>query len=156
LRQLFSAAARAKSLELQVMLAPELPGVIVTDVRRLKQILSNLLSNAVKFTESGRVTLAVSAQPEVSADGGSRFRWRFVVADTGIGIAPEQAANLFNPYAQANAGISRRFGGTGLGLAISYQLARLMGGGLTLAESVPGRGSTFILEIVTPAQLGST
>lgn len=152
LRKLFSAAAKAKAIALEVKLDASVPGVIITDVRRLRQILSNLLTNAIKFTESGSVTLAVSTQPEPSTDGVARLRWRFVLQDTGIGIAPEQIGGLFSPYTQANSGISRRFGGTGLGLAISYQLARLMGGRLTLAKSTPGQGSTFVLEIVTPVQ----
>lgn len=155
LRQLFSAAARAKSLDFNVQMAPDTPGVIVTDVRRLKQILSNLISNAVKFTENGKITLDVSAARESATDGTTRLRWRFALTDTGIGIAPDQAGALFNPYTQANSGISRRFGGTGLGLAISYQLARLMGGGLSLVSSVPGQGSTFVLEIITPEHLGT-
>ena len=69
--------------------------------------------------------------------------------DTGLGISAEQAAGLFNPYAQAHAGIAPRFGGTGLGLAISRQLAILLGGDLTLDKSAPGEGATFVLEIVT-------
>ncbi len=154
MRKLFSAAAKAKSLDLVVDLDPDLPGVIITDVRRLKQILSNLLANAIKFTESGSVALTVAAAPEAATDGSARLRWRFVLADTGIGIAPEQAGALFTPYTQANSGISRRFGGTGLGLAISFQLAKMMGGSLSLAKSAPGQGSTFVLEIVTLAQIG--
>ncbi|HVU38363.1 MAG TPA: ABC transporter substrate-binding protein [Opitutales bacterium] len=154
MRQLFSATAKAKAIELTVTMRPGTPGVIIADVRRLKQILINLLSNAVKFTEAGSVALEVSAQPEPPLGGVDRLRWRFSITDTGLGIAPEHAANLFNIYAQAHAGIARRFGGTGLGLAISYQLAKLMGGGLTLARSTPGQGSTFVLEIVTPTKLG--
>ncbi len=152
LHRLFSASAREKSLDFTVHVAPETPPVIVTDVRRLRQILSNLLANAVKFTEAGGVTFEVSARPEPGgADAPARWRWHFVVRDTGLGLAPEQAAALFKPYSQAHADIARRFGGTGLGLAISHQLAQLLGGELTLAESKPGAGSTFVLEIVTPA-----
>ncbi len=117
-------------------------------MRRLRQILSNLLANALKFTDAGRVLLEVSAQPLATAVEAPLWRWRFSVKDTGLGISEAQAAGLFNPYAQAHAGIERRFGGTGLGLAISRQLARLLGGDLTLAASEPGKGSTFVLEIV--------
>jgi hypothetical protein len=117
----------------------------------LRRILYNLLSNAIKFTEKGGVTLDVSTveEPPAVGIGGRRMRWRFVVRDTGIGLLPEQAALLFNPYAQAHAGIAARFGGTGLGLAISHQLAKLLGGSLVLSASTPGLGSTFTLEIVT-------
>jgi signal transduction histidine kinase len=151
INQLFQPLAREKSLDLQVRLSPEAPRVILTDVLRLRGILRNLLSNAIKFTEAGAVTIEVSAQPEPStaAAPGPRWRWRFAVRDTGIGIAREHFDALFQPYAQAHSGIARSFGGTGLGLAISRQLARLLGGDLKLAESSPGNGSTFILEIVT-------
>ncbi len=151
LRRLYSASAKEKSLEFNVTIAPGTPVVINTDVRRVRQILGNLLANALKFTEAGRVSLEVSARRE--SDSGKsgavpQWRWRFEVHDTGLGISAEQAAGLFHPYAQANASISRRFGGTGLGLAISRQLAKLLGGDLTLAESAPGKGATFVLEIL--------
>jgi len=151
LRRLFHAAAREKSLDFQIHLAPETPRVILTDVLRLKGILRNLLSNAIKFTDSGSVRLDVSAQlePKVDLAGGPSWRWCFALRDTGLGIAPEHAEALFQPYAQAHSGIARCYGGTGLGLAIARQLARLLGGDLKLAESTPGQGSTFILEIVT-------
>ncbi|HTB63277.1 MAG TPA: ATP-binding protein, partial [Opitutales bacterium] len=151
LHRLFSASAKEKSVEFKVQVAPETPLIIITDVRRLRQILGNLLSNALKFTEKGRVTLGVSTRPDPADGVGEKnWRWRFAVRDTGIGISPEQAAALFSPYTQAHPGIEQRFGGTGLGLAISHQLARLLGGELSLEHSTPGEGSTFVLEIVTP------
>ena len=152
IRRLFSAAAKGKSLDFVMRIAPEAPSIIVTDVRRLRQILSNLLSNAIKFTDRGQVALEVSAQREPTMAGGGvpGWRWRFAVRDTGLGLSPEQAATLFTPYTQAHMDIARRFVGTGLGLAISHQLAILLGGQLYLAESKPGLGSTFVLEIVTP------
>jgi signal transduction histidine kinase len=151
LHRLFSASAKEKALEFKVEVAPGTPLIIITDVRRLRQILGNLLSNALKFTEKGRVTLEVSARPDPADGVGEKhWRWRFAVSDTGIGIAPEQASALFSPYTQAHPGIEQRFGGTGLGLAISHQLARLLGGELSLARSTPDEGSTFVLEIVTP------
>jgi len=151
IQQLFQSLAREKSLDFQVSFSPKAPRVILTDVLRLKGILRNLLSNAIKFTQQGAVTLEVSAQPEptTSAANGPRWRWSFVVRDTGMGIAPEQRAGLFQPYGQVDAGIARRFGGTGLGLAISHQLAKLLDGELKLKESTVGKGSTFVLEIVT-------
>ncbi len=154
LLQLFKPMAQEKSLDFQVKLSPEAPRVILTDVLRLKGILRNLLSNAIKFTEQGEVTLEVSARPEpTGAD--PVWRWRFAVHDTGMGIAAEHQAGLFRPYGQVDAGIARRFGGTGLGLAISHQLAQLLGGSLQLAESAPGQGSTFVLEIVTGEKMSA-
>jgi len=155
LQQLFQPSVQKKSLDFKVQLSPEAPRVILTDVLRMKGILRNLLSNAIKFTEQGAVTLEVSAKPEpvASKSSGPVWRWRFAVSDTGVGIAPEHLEGLFKPYAQAHSGIARSFGGTGLGLAISRQLARLLGGDLILAESTPGRGSTFVLEIVTEETL---
>ena len=151
LHRLFSASAKEKSIDFSVRVAPGTPALIVTDVRRLRQILSNLLSNAIKFTERGGVELEVSAQPEPTGESmAHRWRWRFAVRDTGLGLTAEQAAALFNPYSQANLDIARRFGGTGLGLAISHQLARLLGGELFLDESKPGVGSTFVLEVAAP------
>jgi hypothetical protein len=113
------------------------------DANRLRQMLLNLLSNAVKFTETGGVV--VRSAP--SARGND---WLLLqVEDTGIGIAPEQLARLFEPYAQADASIARRFGGTGLGLAIVKRIAEVMGGEV-FAESTPGKGSSFTLEAPLP------
>ena len=142
LSRLFATSAQTKKLALRVNLDPEVPPVVLTDPARLRQILSNLLSNAIKFTAQGGVELHVSFPPQT--DGSIRLR--FSVQDTGVGIAPERVALLFQPYAQADNSVARRYGGTGLGLAISRDLARLLGGDLTLT-SVPGQGTTFILEI---------
>ncbi|HEY9250743.1 MAG TPA: ABC transporter substrate-binding protein, partial [Rariglobus sp.] len=139
--ELFRAAAQVKGLGLRHEVAASVPAVILTDALRLRQILSNLLSNAVKFTETGGVEV------RVSAEGG---RVRFRVSDTGVGLSAAQQETLFEPYAQADVSIPRRFGGTGLGLAISRDLARLLGGDITV-ESRPGEGATFTLEIHAPA-----
>ncbi|BDU74223.1 ATP-binding protein [Mesoterricola silvestris] len=128
---LFSQAAKDKGLALEVA-CPEAPPFL-GDARRLTQVLVNLVGNAVKFTARGNV--ALRAEP---VEGGLRLS----VSDTGIGIAPDQAAKLFAPYAQADESIARRYGGTGLGLSIASHLVELMGGALEL-ESEPGRGSTF-------------
>jgi len=154
--RLYSASMKEKSLDFELKIMPGTPGVIITDVSRLKRILSNLLANAIKFTEKGGITLEVSAaaEPGPPAAGHHRWHWRFVVRDTGIGMTTEQTAVLFNPYTQAHSGISRRFGGTGLGLAISHQLARLLGGQLTLVESTLGKGSTFLFEVTTEEASG--
>jgi two-component system CheB/CheR fusion protein len=130
--------ASDKHLTLDVRYRYPLPQIIRSDPKRLRQILVNLLSNAIKFTQRGGV------QVDVSFDAGSMLR--FAVSDTGIGIAPDRVADLFQPFRQADSSIGRRFGGTGLGLAISMRWAEMLGGGITV-ESVPGQGSTFTLSI---------
>jgi PAS domain S-box-containing protein len=120
------------------------PAVVRTDPTRLRQILINLLGNAVKFTESGAVTLTIRTLETGAANATARIR--FDVSDTGIGMTPEQLSRLFQPFAQADASTTRRFGGTGLGLMISQRLAAMLGGNLG-ATSTYGRGSTFTVEI---------
>ena len=115
------------------------------DPLRLQQVLSNLLGNAVKFTEQGEVRLQISGTPGAL---------RFTVHDTGIGIAPDRLERIFDPFAQADASMSRRFGGTGLGTTISRQLVELMGGRI-LVESQLGIGSRFIVELPLPAGEGA-
>jgi two-component system, chemotaxis family, CheB/CheR fusion protein len=104
----------------------------------LRQVLINLLGNAIKFTERGEVELHM----ECVAEHDDEVELRFAVHDTGIGIAPEHQADIFNAFSQADNSIGRRFGGTGLGLAISQRLVHMMGGQLEL-ESTPGQGSAF-------------
>jgi signal transduction histidine kinase len=113
---------------------PEFQG----DVTRLRQCLLNLLSNADKFTDHGQVGLAV----EVEEAGWLAFR----VSDTGIGMSPEQLDRLFRSFSQADASTTRRYGGTGLGLYIARELAKLMGGDITV-ESALGQGSTFTMRL---------
>ena len=132
--------AAAKGLEL--VCEVQAPGGLRGDPSRLRQILVNLLSNAVKFTERGRVT--VRCWP-VTGEGEAEWL-RFEVADTGIGIAESLQSRLFQPFTQAEASTTRRFGGTGLGLAICRELASLMGGSISLASS-PGAGATFRVEL---------
>ncbi|WP_198972054.1 response regulator [Xylophilus sp. ASV27] len=136
LRRVFEPLAQQKQLALQVQVAPDAPELLHTDRQRLEQVLRNLLSNAIKFTSEGGVSLSVTRQP----DG----RIAFAVQDSGIGIAPEQQAHIFEAFHQADGTISRRYGGTGLGLSISRDLAHLLGGSLSVASS-PGQGSTFTL-----------
>ena len=112
----------------------------------MRQILFNLLGNALKFTERGRVTVRASTAPL----GGGRTRVTLSVEDTGIGIGEEQRRRLFQPFAQADSSTTRRFGGTGLGLSIVRRLAHLMDGDI-VAESQPGRGSTFHVRLVFEA-----
>ena len=105
------------------------------DAHRLRQVLTNLCANAIKFTERGEVTL--DAALESQGDGTATVR--FTVADTGIGIRPDQVAALFSPFAQADASTTRKYGGTGLGLAICKQLVEMMGGTIGV-DSREGRG----------------
>ena len=136
---MFAPQAAGKRLELVARLDPALPRRVVGDPERLRQILVNLLGNAVKFTESGTVSLA--ARPlGAAADG--RTPIELAVQDTGIGIAPEDSARLFEPFERGDGSTTRRFGGTGLGLSISRRLADLMGGAIEV-DSEPGRGTTF-------------
>ena len=126
-------SAQGKSLELRFDYPEDVPDFFCGDALRLQQILFNLLGNAVKFTERGSVTLRVrhdSAGLELA------------VIDTGIGIAPERLKSIFDPFAQADASMTRRFGGTGLGTTIARQLVEAMGGTVEV-DSVVGRGSTF-------------
>lgn len=135
---LFALTASAKGLELVLDLPPGLLPRFSGDALRLGQILVNLLGNAVKFTEQGSVHLAVRAL----ADEGAMHCLRFEVADTGIGLTPEQTQRLFQPFAQADSSTTRRFGGTGLGLTIAKRLVELMGGEIGV-QSELGQGSTF-------------
>jgi signal transduction histidine kinase len=115
-------------------------GPLTTDPMRLKQILLNLLSNACKFTNDGEIALRVCQV----ADG--RDWIELAVADTGIGLTPEQQAKLFQDFTQADSLTARRYGGTGLGLALSRKLARMMGGDVTVT-SEPGKGSVFTVRL---------
>ncbi|WP_213451610.1 HAMP domain-containing protein [Rhizomonospora bruguierae] len=149
--QAFAPQAEEKGLQFAVRLGPDLPESLVTDAQRLQQILRNLLSNAVKFTDAGAVTLditavnpgAAAATPGLAA---ARTAIAFSVSDTGVGIENDKLSLIFDAFQQADGTTSRRYGGTGLGLSISRDLARLLGGTITV-ESNPGQGSTFTLRI---------
>jgi PAS domain S-box-containing protein len=130
--------AQKKGLELLCHVPPSLPGRVVGDLTRLRQILLNLISNAIKFTEKGEVVLDVRLESQT----GSEIVLRFAVRDTGIGIAKAKQMAIFNAFVQADGSTTRRYGGTGLGLAIAKQLVEMMGGRISV-DSEPGRGSTF-------------
>ena len=130
--------AEQKGLELVFAVPPGLPCKLIGDPARLGQVLLNLGNNAVKFTARGEVVIAV----DLLEHEGSAVRLGFEVRDSGIGIPPEQQQRLFQPFVQADASTSRRFGGTGLGLAICRHLVRMMGGEISL-DSTPGQGSRF-------------
>jgi signal transduction histidine kinase/DNA-binding response OmpR family regulator/CHASE3 domain sensor protein len=141
LRTTFAPIAAEKQLALELSISRDVPATITTDGARLQQIVRNLLSNALKFTERGGVTLEVRPQDDQIA---------IAVRDTGIGIAPDQHALIFEAFRQADGTSNRKFSGTGLGLSISRDLARLLGGDITL-DSTPGRGTTFTLVLPTTA-----
>jgi CheY-like chemotaxis protein/HPt (histidine-containing phosphotransfer) domain-containing protein len=134
---LMQGTAESRGLRLMVTLDPVLPPWVLLDAKRFKQILFNLLSNAVKFTERGGVELRAEVDATVL---------RVVVVDTGIGMDEATLAKLFSRFQQGDSSIQRRFGGTGLGLEISRNLARLMGGDITV-RSAAGQGSQFTLAL---------
>ena len=134
--------AQDKGLEFLVDVADSVPPNLVGDPLRLGQVIANLVNNAIKFTEQGDVYLRADLLEEV----GERVRLRFSVKDTGIGMTPEQAARLFQPFSQADGSTTRKHGGTGLGLTICRRLVELMGGEIWL-ESAPGAGSTFLFTV---------
>ncbi len=135
---MFSLRAKQKGLTLTAVFAPELPEYIVADQGKLRQILINLLGNAIKFTPAGKVSLHVHL-----ANGQTAVR--FIVQDTGIGIAPEDLERIFDPFVQTHS-LPQAQEGTGLGLAISLEFARLMGGELRVS-SILAQGSTFTLDL---------
>jgi PAS domain S-box-containing protein len=134
--------AREKRLSLEVDYRFPLPEKIRTDPGRLRQILVNLAGNAIKFTEKGEVRITVSCV----RDEDESAMVQFAVSDTGIGIAADKIPQLFQPFVQADASLTRRFGGSGLGLAISRRLAEALGGTIEVASQL-GQGSTFTLSI---------
>ena len=134
---MFQAQVSAKSLKLLVRRSTDVPPSIISDPLRLEQILLNLISNAIKFTERGHIKLTLGRRDD---------KLEFQVEDTGIGMDPEQLARIFDPFEQARADTSLKFGGTGLGLTITHRLVELMGGEMAVA-STPGQGSTFTVRL---------
>jgi PAS domain S-box-containing protein len=144
---LFSGSAERRRLEVVCDLGDDVPRCCIGDLTRVRQVLSNLLANAIKFTEVGEVVMEARAE-DVDAD---TVNLTFAVRDTGVGIPRERLARLFQPFEQADASITRRFGGSGLGLAISRLLVERMGGRMQV-ESEAGRGSRFWFTV--PLQRG--
>ncbi|WP_260848970.1 HAMP domain-containing protein [Streptomyces sp. SLBN-118] len=147
-----------RGLAFEVAVGEDVPREMYSDEQRLQQILRNLLSNAIKFTSSGRVELSVSRlkDPDNKLLKGIDDVIAFAVKDTGIGIAPEKLPVIFEAFQQADGTTNRKYGGTGLGLSISREIAGLLGGRI-IAESEPGRGSTFTLyvPVLYPGHIGS-
>jgi len=149
LGHLLGMRAHEKGLELLLVEPPQLPTHLVGDPSRLRQVLVNLGNNALKFTDQGEVVVAIDV---IERDNES-VQLRFEVRDTGVGMSAEQQRKLFQPFSQADASTSRRYGGTGLGLAISRHLVRMMGGELGV-DSMPGRGSRFHFSLRLGLQSG--
>ncbi len=144
-RWLLADSARARSLAFELTLGDGLPDWVQVDPDRLQQVLLNLGGNAVKYTDRGSVTLAVEAAPAGEGRVACGFRFR----DTGIGIAPEVSARIFEPFFQVDDTLRGRRGGIGIGLSLCKEIARVMGGTLTL-ESAAGEGTQVTLELTLP------
>ncbi len=137
-KRLLEKPAEAKGLAMRAVVDPDVRPVVRGDPMRIRQILTNLMGNAIKFTQRGGVSVRVSRRNETA----TQHELLFAVRDTGIGLAADAAARLFQPFTQADASVTRRYGGTGLGLTICKKLVDLMGGRIGV-RSEPGRGSVF-------------
>lgn len=146
--ELLAHAARKKGLSLTTFVSPDLPGLVLGDAVRIRQILLNLTSNAVKFTASGRVLVSVSSSPD------NQDLIRFTVSDTGIGLSASTRYKLFNPFFQADGSTTRNYGGTGLGLSICKLLVELMGGSIDF-DSEENKGTKFWFDLPLPICAGS-
>ncbi|MCA1431598.1 response regulator [Bradyrhizobium sp. BRP20] len=138
--------AAAKGLQAKVEIADKIPGLVVGDSVRLRAALENLIDNAVKFTDQGGVALAVEPWRPAKGKAKGRVGVAFAVSDSGIGLTMAEIKRLFRPFTQANVTIAARFGGAGLGLSSVKQLARAMGGDITVAPR-RGGGATFTLTV---------
>ncbi len=138
IENVFAPQAQAKGIEMEFAVANNIPLAICGDPNRLRQVIVNLLGNAVKFTDQGRIKVAV----RVAGEDAQSARLRVEVHDTGIGVAREARAHIFDSFSQADGSTTRKHGGTGLGLAISKQLVELMGGSIGVDNAL-GHGSVF-------------
>lgn len=147
LLELHTPQANNKGLRLVTSMASPLPDSILTDSLRLHQILNNIIGNAIKFTAAGEVSLHVSYK--MIAGSKTKMVILFKVSDSGLGMSLGEQIGIFQPFCQADASTSRRFGGTGLGLALARNLAQSLGGDVTLTSSQPEVGSEFLISIPT-------
>ena len=147
---LMQVRAIEKDLDFSMAVEGSIPEEIVSDSKRLKQILFNLIGNAIKFTDTGSVKLKVHFEDGVvsSESGNATSRLVFELTDTGIGMSEKELGRLFQAFMQGDPSVARRFGGTGLGLAISQRLAEMLGGEVSV-KSEPGKGSTFTFYVST-------
>ncbi|TWU51244.1 PAS domain-containing hybrid sensor histidine kinase/response regulator [Rubripirellula reticaptiva] len=141
IQSLMQVRAGEKKVKFEVEFEGQVPGEILTDATRLRQVLINLIGNAIKFTDEGEVTLKVKFVAEANPP-----LVEFAIVDTGIGISPEQQERLFKPFSQGDSSVTRQYGGSGLGLAISQRLVQMLDGTMEL-ESEPGEGSTFFVRL---------
>lgn len=142
IKTLPSLEASAKNLRFTIECNEPLPATITTDILRLRQVLLNIIGNAIKFTEAGEIGVTV----QMAGEGEAR-RLMFRIEDTGLGISDDQKEHLFQPFHQADASITRKFGGTGLGLALSKRLAKALGGDVVLESGRTQKGTSFIITI---------
>lgn len=139
--KIMSVKAKEKGIQLEFLALDSMPESVITDVAKVRQILTNLVGNSIKFTENGSVKLITHYQTE-----GHKSRLTIDVVDTGIGMSDEQLVSVFKPFVQADSSITRRFGGTGLGLTISKRFAEALGGDIKVT-SEQGKGSCFTVNI---------
>lgn len=139
----FAAKAKEKGLKLAVSIDPDIPHQVVGDPTRLKQVIINLVNNAVKFTSKGEINVEAGLMDQTD----TTIELGFIVKDTGIGIAPDDAVNIFQPFTQADASSARKYGGTGLGLSICKNIVKMMNGDITV-KSIPNQGSTFTFSAI--------
>jgi PAS domain S-box-containing protein len=150
-KEMVAVRAQEKGLALVCEAAPNVPGDLIGDPTRLRQVLLNLLGNAIKFTESGEVSLRVTPDADSPVPGALRF----TISDTGIGIPREKLGAVFERFTQADSSTTRRYGGSGLGLTISKRLVELMGGRIWV-ESEAGKGSVFSFAVPLEIWAGAT
>ena len=159
--EIFRLVAEEKGISLELHTGPKLPGTLLLDEARLRQVLINLVGNAVKFTDRGKVSIFMDGNPECAESETENPRASYKtcisieVEDTGIGIEEEYRLHLFEPFSQQDAGINRKYGGTGLGLAIVKRLLNLMGGSIICSRAKEG-GTRFEIDIpgVSAAGIG--
>ena len=152
---MFAQPAQSKGLELVAQFVPhDAPLALCGDPFRLRQVIANLLGNAIKFTGEGEVVVRATRHTLVRDDGADEAVTRICVEDTGIGFAPEASDRIFEHFLQADGSTTRQFGGSGLGLAICRRLLGQMGSSIS-AQSVPGKGSQFTIDLRLPAAIGA-